>query len=115
MTQTLIHVLFYIVPKKIELISLFYRNKSIYILTSVLEPPFLMEKQKLGTKQQTQSYGNDRFEGYTVDLAEMLAEELNLEFEIRVVKDGQYGVSDPEVNVIFGFQVSKIRGHPQIT
>ena len=37
------------------------------------------------------------FEGYTVDLAEMLAQELNLEFEIRVVKDGQYGVSDPSI------------------
>ena len=27
----------------------------------------------------------------------MLAQELNLEFEIRVVKDSQYGVSDPSV------------------
>ena len=34
---------------------------------------------------------------YIVDLAEMLAQELNLEFEIQVVKDGQYGVSDPSV------------------
>ena len=41
-----------------------FRNKSVYILTSVLEPPFLMEKQKGGQpQQQTQSYGNDRFEG----------------------------------------------------
>ena len=57
----------------------------------------------LRSKQQTQSYGNDRFEGYTVDLAEMLAQELNLEFEIRVVKDGQYGVSDPQVIMVLEF------------
>ena len=47
-----------------DFILFLFRNKSVYILTSVLEPPFLMEKQKGGQpQQQTQSYGNDRFEG----------------------------------------------------
>lgn len=67
-----------------------------YILTSVLEPPFLMYKRPVPGQQQT-LYGNARFEGYTKDFAELLAQELNLKFEIRPVKDGQYGVSDSTV------------------
>ena len=47
--------------------------------------------------QSQNLYGNARFEGYTKDLADHLSKELNLEFEIRPVKDGQYGVSDPNV------------------
>ena len=70
------------------------RNRSVYILTAVLEPPFLMYKKPLPGQP---AYGNARFEGYTKDLAELLARELNLLFEIQVVKDGQYGISDPSV------------------
>ena len=47
--------------------------------------------------QSQNLYGNARFEGYTKELADHLSKELNLEFEIRPVKDGQYGVSDPNV------------------
>ena len=67
-----------------------------FILTSVLEPPFLMYRRPVPGQQQT-LYGNARFEGYTADLAELIAKELNIKFEIRLVKDGQYGVSDPSV------------------
>ena len=35
--------------------------------------------------------GNDRFEGYCVDLANMLADSLGFTFEIRQVADNQYG------------------------
>ena len=47
--------------------------------------------------QSQNLYGNARFEGYTKELADHLSKELNLEFEIRPVKDGQYGVSDGNV------------------
>ena len=47
--------------------------------------------------QSQNLYGNARFVGYTKELADHLSKELNLEFEIRPVKDGQYGVSDPNV------------------
>ena len=47
--------------------------------------------------QSQNLYGNARFEGYTKELADHLSKELNLEFEIRPVKDGQYGVSDRNV------------------
>ena len=46
--------------------------------------------------QQT-LYGNNRFEGFTKDLAELLAQELGINFQIQPVKDGQYGLSDPSV------------------
>ena len=55
-----------------------------------------MYKRPVPGQQQT-LYGNARFEGYTKDLADSLSQELNLKFEIRPVKDGQYGVSDPNV------------------
>ncbi len=38
--------------------------------------------------------GNDRFEGYCKDLADIIARENNVNFEIRPVKDGKYGSPD---------------------
>ncbi len=35
--------------------------------------------------------GNDRYEGYCVDLAHMVAQEIGFDYEIQVVKDDQYG------------------------
>ena len=61
-----------------------------------MEPPFLMYRRPVPGQSQN-LYGNSRFEGYTKELADHLSKELNLEFEIRPVKDGQYGVSDPNI------------------
>ncbi len=36
--------------------------------------------------------GNDKFEGYCVDLTKRLAEMLNISYELRLVKDGGFGV-----------------------
>ena len=38
--------------------------------------------------------GNDRFEGYCADLAKKIAEEISIDYEIRVVKDSSYGARD---------------------
>ena len=35
--------------------------------------------------------GNDRFEGYCVDLAEKLSQIVNFTYELRLVKDKKYG------------------------
>ena len=35
--------------------------------------------------------GNDRYEGYCVDLANKVAERVGFNFTIQLVKDGQYG------------------------
>ena len=35
--------------------------------------------------------GNDRFEGYCVDLTKRIAEVLNFSYEFRLVKDNKFG------------------------
>lgn len=35
--------------------------------------------------------GNDRFEGYCVDLAERLAKIANFSYELKIVGDGKFG------------------------
>eukprot|EP00064_Thunnus_orientalis_P004048 superscaffoldBa00000355_g4059 len=39
-------------------------------------------------------YGNDRFEGYCIDLLRELANILGFTYEIRLVEDGKYGAQD---------------------
>lgn len=35
--------------------------------------------------------GNERFEGYCVELAEKIAKNIGFTYEIRLVRDGNYG------------------------
>ena len=35
--------------------------------------------------------GNERYEGYCMELAEMLAKDLGFTYEIKLVEDSQYG------------------------
>ena len=35
--------------------------------------------------------GNDRYEGYCADLVQKIAEEINFEYELKEVADGNYG------------------------
>lgn len=39
-------------------------------------------------------YGNDRFEGYCIDLLRELSTFLGFTYEIRLVEDGKYGARD---------------------
>ncbi|XP_055964161.1 glutamate receptor ionotropic, kainate 4 isoform X1 [Sorex fumeus] len=61
------------------------------IVTTILENPYLMLK---GNHQEME--GNDRYEGFCVDMLEELAEILRFNYQIRLVGDGVYGV--PEAN-----------------
>ncbi|XP_075262863.1 glutamate receptor 2-like isoform X2 [Convolutriloba macropyga] len=58
------------------------------IITSILEAPFLVLKDNIKEDGLT---GNDIYEGYCVSLIELLAKDLQFTYEIRQVKDGQYG------------------------
>ncbi|TDG48138.1 hypothetical protein AWZ03_005555 [Drosophila navojoa] len=72
----------------------FEKNRT-YIVTTVLEEPYIMMKQPaFGEKL----HGNERFEGYCKDLADLLAKKLGLEYELRLVKDGNYGSENPAVH-----------------
>lgn len=39
-------------------------------------------------------YGNDRFEGYCIDLLRELSAILGFRYEVRLVEDGKYGALD---------------------
>ncbi|NWT28403.1 GRIK3 protein, partial [Cardinalis cardinalis] len=45
-------------------------------------------------KSDTALFGNDRFEGYCIDLLKELAIILGFSYEIRLVEDGKYGAQD---------------------
>uniref|UniRef100_A0A8C0G283 Glutamate receptor n=1 Tax=Chelonoidis abingdonii TaxID=106734 RepID=A0A8C0G283_CHEAB len=63
-------------------------NRSL-IVTTILEEPYVMFK-----KSDKPLYGNDRFEGYCIDLLRELATILGFTYEIRLVEDGKYGAQD---------------------
>ncbi|XP_061063614.1 glutamate receptor ionotropic, kainate 2 isoform X5 [Eubalaena glacialis] len=63
-------------------------NRSL-IITTILEEPYVLFK-----KSDKPLYGNDRFEGYCIDLLRELSTILGFTYEIRLVEDGKYGAQD---------------------
>ncbi|KAG7508257.1 glutamate receptor ionotropic, kainate 2 isoform X1 [Solea senegalensis] len=63
-------------------------NKSLRVST-ILEEPYVMFK-----KSDKPLYGNDRFEGYCIDLLRELSAILGFRYEVRLVEDGKYGMLD---------------------
>lgn len=59
------------------------------IVTSIISAPFLMFK---GMKDGEPLIGNGRFEGYTVDLADAVAQEVGFNYTIQLVPDNSYGM-----------------------
>lgn len=53
----------------------FEKNRT-YIVTTVLEAPYIMIKRPAGGEEL---HGNERFEGYCKDLADLLSKKLGLE------------------------------------
>ncbi|XP_064482160.1 glutamate receptor 1-like isoform X1 [Ornithodoros turicata] len=68
----------------------FESNKT-YIVTSILEEPYLMYKK--AEPGQILS-GNDVFEGYCKDLADLIAEHLKFNYTLKLVNDSKYGGQD---------------------
>ncbi len=64
------------------------------------DPPFLMLRNESG-KNFT---GNDRFVGYSVDLAQKISEILKFDYEFRLVKDGKFGVKGLLLSVLVSVQ-----------
>ena len=64
-------------------------------MTTIIEEPYFMIKRQEPGEPPLQ--GNDRFEGYCKDLADIIAKTANVKFEIEPVKDGKYGSPDPSV------------------
>ncbi|KAJ8266662.1 hypothetical protein GJAV_G00133190 [Gymnothorax javanicus] len=59
------------------------------IVTTILENPYVMYK-----KSDKELYGNDRFEGYCLDLLKELSNILGFSYEVKLVSDGKYGAQN---------------------
>ncbi|XP_033174729.1 glutamate receptor 1 isoform X1 [Bombus affinis] len=69
------------------------KNKT-YIVTTIVEEPYIMKKKSDTGEILT---GNDSYEGYCKDLADLIAKKLGISYELRIVKDGKYGMENPDV------------------
>ncbi|XP_076169974.1 glutamate receptor IB isoform X2 [Ptiloglossa arizonensis] len=69
------------------------KNKT-YIVTTIVEEPYIMKK-KSDTGEAL--VGNDSYEGYCKDLADLIAKKLGITYELRIVKDGKYGMENQDV------------------
>ncbi|XP_023312527.1 glutamate receptor ionotropic, kainate 3, partial [Anoplophora glabripennis] len=66
----------------------FLGNQGIVIVSSRLGEPYLMYRKP---KEGEILYGNDRYEGYSLDLITEIAKLIGYKFEFRLTADGQYG------------------------
>ncbi|KAJ8266748.1 hypothetical protein GJAV_G00134250 [Gymnothorax javanicus] len=62
-----------------------------YIVTTILESPYVMLK-----KNHDQLIGNDKYEGYCVELAAEIAKHVGYNYTLEIVSDGKYGSRDTE-------------------
>ncbi|KAG7256886.1 hypothetical protein CRUP_023732 [Coryphaenoides rupestris] len=65
-----------------------YVNTAVYV---PVEAPYVMLK-----KNHEQLAGNDRYEGYCVELASEIAKHVGFNYRLELVGDGKYGSRDPE-------------------
>ena len=62
------------------------------------------------TTDGTQLEGNDRFKGYCIDLLKEIADDIGFEYQIHLVKDGNYGAEkDGEWNGMIGELIKGVR------
>lgn len=57
------------------------------------EPPFIQWKNK--TEEEGLTMGNDKFEGFCVDIIEEIAKMLNFRYNLTRVPDGKFGSLKP--------------------
>ncbi|CAL8121822.1 unnamed protein product [Orchesella dallaii] len=63
-----------------------------YIVTSILEEPYLMMKK---AEKEEKLTGNDQYEGFCKDLADLIAKNMNIKYKIVLVRDKKYGSENP--------------------
>ncbi|XP_075429523.1 glutamate receptor 3 isoform X5 [Ascaphus truei] len=83
-------------------------NKTI-VVTTILENPYVMKK-----KNHDQLEGNDRYEGYCVDLASEIAKHVGIKYKLSIVEDGKYGARDPETKIWNGMVGELVYGRADI-
>ena len=68
-------------------------NKKMFRVASKIGPPYLMLKKSNSGEILK---GNDRFEGYVIDLIDSISKILNLTYEFYLVPDRRYGSYNPK-------------------
>uniref|UniRef100_A0A8C5CRB9 Glutamate receptor, ionotropic, AMPA 1a n=1 Tax=Gadus morhua TaxID=8049 RepID=A0A8C5CRB9_GADMO len=80
-----------------------------YIVTTILESPYVMLK-----KNHEQLAGNDKYEGYIVELAAEIAKHVGYHYKLKIVTDGKYGARDPETKMWNGMVGELVYGKADV-
>ncbi|XP_043982597.1 glutamate receptor 3b isoform X1 [Gambusia affinis] len=83
-------------------------NRTI-VVTTIMEAPYVMYKKKFADLK-----GNDRYEGYCVDLASEIAKHVGIKYKLSIVMDGKYGARDPETKTWNGMVGELVYGRADI-
>ncbi|XP_078117009.1 glutamate receptor 3b [Sander vitreus] len=83
-------------------------NRTI-VVTTIMEAPYVMYK-----KNYMHLDGNDRYEGYCVDLASEIAKHVGIKYKLSIVMDGKYGARDPETKTWNGMVGELVYGRADI-
>ncbi|XP_035230207.1 glutamate receptor 1-like, partial [Stegodyphus dumicola] len=94
------------VRKRVPESQVIFENKT-YIVTSILEEPYLMKKK---SEPGVILEGNESFEGYCKDLADLIAEYLKFSYILKLVNDSNYGGLDPNSPVGWNGMVGELIG-----
>ncbi|XP_035383555.1 glutamate receptor 3a isoform X4 [Electrophorus electricus] len=79
------------------------------VVTTIMEAPYVMYK-----RNYLQLEGNDRYEGYCVDLASEIAKHVGIKYRLSVVGDGKYGARDVETKTWNGMVGELVYGRADI-
>ncbi|XP_063373613.1 glutamate receptor 1 [Cydia amplana] len=78
-------------PKQVQLKSpASYDTNKTYIVTTILQEPYLMQKSKT-----SHAMPETQYHGFCKDLVDLLAQKLRIKYELRLVQDGTYGSETP--------------------
>uniref|UniRef100_A0A8C4T2B9 Glutamate receptor n=1 Tax=Erpetoichthys calabaricus TaxID=27687 RepID=A0A8C4T2B9_ERPCA len=80
-----------------------------YIVTTILEAPYVMLK-----KNHEQFEGNEKYEGYCVELAAEIAKHVGYRYRLQIVPDGKYGARDPDTKVWNGMVGELVYGKADV-
>ncbi|XP_030636891.1 glutamate receptor 1b [Chanos chanos] len=80
-----------------------------YIVTTILESPYVMLK-----KNHEQLVGNDKYEGYCVELAAEIAKHVGYSYRLEIVGDGKYGARDSETKMWNGMVGELVYGKADV-
>ncbi|TRY91346.1 hypothetical protein DNTS_030147 [Danionella cerebrum] len=83
-------------------------NRTI-VVTTIMEAPYVMFK-----KNHMHLEGNEKYEGYCVDLASEIAKHVGIKYRLSIVMDGKYGARDPETKTWNGMVGELVYGRADI-